>query len=629
MSYIRTLLGKLGFEVDSKPLEQFNEEIDGTSEKMEDAGDASEGLLGRMAKLNQAWELAAKLGGAVLGTLKDLAFSTASHAAGVADAAAQIGVETRELQRLHFALEMSGGQAESVNKAILEQNKLMREGAANAASPFVKALEEIGLKLETVQNLGAEERCGRIGESLAQVNDKGRQAALSLALFGGEGSKILPLALEGRSGIAALGDEAERLGYVLGDDVVAAGSELDDSLQKTQILINGIKNDIGASLMPTVTELVSELSEWIKENRELIASNVKGFIEGLISAGQTLAPIVKTVAGAVSTLISALGGAENATGPLIAGLGGVRIALMACLGPWGLVAAAALAAGVAIVGAMQDSEKSILATERAAKRLQGTLDFEEGLKGKSSAELRTMLDELETKRKQLNTIQEDVRGKSPERIKELEAERAKDQAEIKKRQEILGRVLGKSIAKDANAQYGNLVQRDDAGVGVTGETSGLRLVSSEENKQIQEGEAISDREELKYLRRKGRKSASDRARILELQDKLGEKPTAGGGGKGKKAEEKKRTAEEIIGIGKGGISDAFAAAEAPSSGPKVNNFYITISPTNNIGPFTVPEYARGNSEQFGRHAGRQVADALHDQNVETASYFTTSRSGAR
>ena len=93
MSYIRTLLGKLGFEVDSKPLEQFNEEIAGTSEKMEDAGDASEGLLGRMAKLNQAWELAAKLGGAVLGTLKDLAFSPASHAAGVADAAAQIGVE--------------------------------------------------------------------------------------------------------------------------------------------------------------------------------------------------------------------------------------------------------------------------------------------------------------------------------------------------------------------------------------------------------------------------------------------------------------------------------------------------------------------------------------------------------
>lgn len=628
MSYIRTLLGKLGFEVDSKPLEQFNEGIDDSAEKMEDAGEASEGLLGRMAKLNQAWELAAKVGGAVLGTLKDLAFSTASHAAGVADAAAQIGVETRELQRLHYALEMSGGQAESVNKAILEQNKLMREGATNAATPFVKALEEIGLKLETVQNLGAEDRFGRIGESLAQVQDKGRQAALSLALFGGEGSKILPLALEGRSGIAALGDEAERLGYVLGDDVVAAGSALDDSLQKTQILINGIKNDIGAALMPTVTELVSELSEWIKENRELIASNVKGFIEGLISAGQALAPIVKTVASAVSTLIGALGGAENATGPLIAGLGGVRLALMACLGPWGLVAAAALAAGVAIVGAMQDSEKSILSTERAAKRLQGTLDFEEGLKGKSSAELRTMLDELETKRKQLNTIQEDVRGKSPERIRELEAEREKDQAEIKKRQEILGRVLGKSIAKDANAQYGNLVQRDDAGVGVTGERSGLRLVSAEENKQIQEGEAISDREELKYLRSKGKKTAANRARILELQDKLGEKPTAGGGGKAKK-EEKKRTAEEIIGIGKGGISDAFSAAEAPSSGPKVNNWYITISPTNNIGPFTVPEYARGNSEQFGRHAGRQVADALRDQNVETASYFTTSRSGAR
>jgi hypothetical protein len=630
---IRSLLARLGVETDTKPIEEFDDAIDGAKEGMEDAGESAGGLMGRLANLNQVWDLAAKAASVVGGVVKDLTTAVAEHGAAVSDAASQVGLGTTALQRLQYAGEMTGSSAETVTKVLQEQGKMMRETAANSATPFGKALEEIGLKLSTLENMDAGDRIGRIGEALSRVEDKGKQAALSLALFGGEGPKVLALALEGRAGIAALGDEAERLGFVLGEEVVEQGAALDDMLVQLSVMIQGVKNDIGAALMPTIAELVGDLSTWIKANKDLIRDNVKGFIEGVIDAGKALAPILKTAIDVMSGFINLLGGAEKAIGPLVAGLGTLKIALMAALGPWGLVAAAAVAAGVAIVGAMKDSENSILATERAAKRLQETLDFEEQIKGKSAKELRGMLDELEAKKKRLDTIQEDVRGLSPKRIKELEAERALDQAEIKKRQEILGRVLGKKIAEEVNADEKKYAYVDDAarGAGEFG-GSGQRRITAEDAKLIAEGEKISDEEELRALRRKRRKSEGDKARIAELEGKhpdLAAKPGAGGGKKA--AGPKQKTADELVlaasGRDPGGVLGATAA---PGTGTTVNNVNVWIQPTNNIGPFTIPADAASNGEGYGRAAGGQVSDALQRQNEEWATYLASgTRSGRK
>lgn len=624
---IRSLLARLGVETDTKPIEEFDDAIDGAKEGMEDAGETAGGLMGKLANLNQVWDLAAKAASVVGGVVKDLTTAVAEHGAAVSDAASQVGLGTTALQRLQYAGEMTGSSAETVTKVLQEQGKMMRETAQNSATPFGKALEEIGLKLSTLENMDAGDRIGRIGEALSHVEDKGRQAALSLALFGGEGPKVLALALEGQIGIRQLGDEAERLGFVLGEEVVEQGAALDDMLVQLSVMIQGVKNDIGAALMPTIAELVGDLSTWIKANKDLIRDNVKGFIEGLIDAGKSLAPILKTAIDVMSGFINMLGGAEKAIGPLVAGLGTLKIALMAALGPWGLVAAAAVAAGVAIVGAMKDSENSILATERAAKRLQETLDFEEQIKGKSAKELRGMLDELEAKKKRLDTIQEDVRGLSPKRIKELEAERALDQAEIKKRQEILGRVLGKKIAEEVNADAKGYTTVDDAQTG-----SGQRRITTEDAKLIAEGEKISDEEELRALRRKRRKSEGDKARIAELEGKHPDLAAKGGGGGGKKAAgPKQKTADELVlaasGRDPGGVLGATAA---PGTGTTVNNVNVWIQPTNNIGPFTIPADAATTGDGYGRAAGGQVSDALQRQNEEWATYLASgTRSGRK
>lgn len=614
MSYVRTLLAKLGFEVDDAPLERFNREIDESKGLLEDVRSRAGSLIEKLANLNQVWELTTKVASTAWGVLKGLTLEVSAAGNAINDTSQQIGVGTTELQRLQFAAESTGSSAATMNKVLLEQQKLMRETRMNAATPFGKALEEIGLKLEEIDRLPAEQRLGKIGEALSWVTDDGRKAALSLALFGGEGAKMLPTIAGGTKALKEMGDEGERLGYVMDEKTIASSAELEGTIKSLQQTVQGIKNEIASALMPTIAKLAGELKVWIQQNRELIRDNIKGFIEGLISAGKSLAPIVTTAAGAVKTLIEALGGAEKAIGPVTLGLGAMRVATMAALGPWGLLAGAAVTAGAAIYNAMTDAQKSIESTERAAKRLKQTLEFERGFEGKSSSELRQMKADIDKSRRDNRFVRENVRGLTPKQIMALNEERKLDVEELDKREAALDAAIAaaEKIEGEQSRLRGEQILREQA---------------EADAKREKESQEIADREELRYLRRKRGKTREQIARIKELEKELGETPRSGGG---KKAEagDKQKSADELVlaasGRSAGGVLGATAA---PSLGTTVNNVSIYFQPNNTIGPFTLPPYALGNPESFGRAAGEQTAGALDAQNRELAAYLQNPRSG--
>lgn len=606
MSFIRELAAKLGFQVDLDPLERFNDEIDDSKSALESMKERAAGVMDQLAKLNQVWELTSKVASTAWGVLKDFTITAAESGAKIADTSAQLGINSTALQRLQYAAEATGSSADTMNKALLEQEKLIRE-SAKGATPFSEALKQIGLRVEDLKNMSPEERFGRIGDALYSVRDQGERAAISLALFGGEGSKILPLALEGSAGIKALGDEAERLGMVLGEDLVEAGADFDQSVKQMQGMVQGIKNDIGAALMPTITSLVKEVGAWIKENRELIKENVKGFIGGLIEAGKTLAPIITTAASAASGLVNALGGIGNVTAPAIAGLGALKIATLAAAGPWGILAGAAVAAGVAIVGAMTKSEKKIGDVERASQRLAKSLDFEKGLEGKTTADLKRMKDELARERQQNRFVRENVVGLTPKQIMALNEERKLDVENIDEREAKLDAAL--KAAEDAEAEEAKIKAAEEA-----------KKQADADAKVDEENQAIADKVEYDYLRGKKNKTKDQKARMAELQKKLGISPKSGGAKK-----EEGKTADELVlaasGRSAGGV---LGATSAPGLGTTVNNISIDYSQDNKF-TFQLPYTAQRSPQDFARDSGLMIADKLTEQNEQLAAYLNAGK----
>jgi hypothetical protein len=616
MSYVRTLLAKLGFEVDTGPLDEFNEGIDDSKSLLDQVKGRAGGLMDQLAKLNQVWELSSKVAGTAWSVLKGLTLEVSATGNAISDTSQQIGVGTTMLQRLQFAAESTGSSAETMTKVLQEQQKQLRETELNGATPFGKALDELGLKLADVQAMTAEQRLGVLGEHLAKVGDAGRRTALSLALFGSEGAKMLPTVIGGTEALRAMGDEGERLGYVMSEETIGSAAELEATFKGVSQTVQGVKNDIAAALMPTIAKLAGEMSAWISQNKKLIAENVKGFIDGMISAGKTLGPVIMTAAKAVMGLVDALGGADKVIGPVTAGLGAMKLAAMASLGPWGLLAGAAVTAGVAIVNWMGKATKSTLDANRAAMRLTETLRFEAHLEEMSIQDLEKKKAEIAAARERNKVLQGDVRGLSPKEILRREAERKADIEMLENNEQALEKVLGRKKGETKRASDSKYAEAADA-----------RKAADDKAREEQDkaSQGIADTEELRYLRRKKGKTKADRERIKEL-----EKATGSTGGGARKGGDKQASADELVlaasGREGGGI---LGATQAPGAGTTVNNINITLAPVNHIGPFTIPPYAITNAESFGRSAGATAAAELDRQNAEAGAYFSTGRSGKR
>lgn len=233
-------------------------------------------------------------------------------------------------------------------------------------------------------------------------------------------------------------------------------------------------------------------AEWIKKNKELIRGRLKEWLGNIRSTAKTLWPIIKGLAEAVLFLVDGISKIGVGVGPALVGLAALRTAVIAATGPWGLLAAAAIAAGLAIANAMADAEKRTESLGRSAARAAKKSRYKGAFEGKSVGELHAMKGEIEAERRAGRTIREDVRGMSPAKIKRLERERQLDEAARQEREAMLDEAISK--------------RRDEVLTKQADHEKELQKKNQEYEDGIDaESQKISDKEELRALRKRAKK----------------------------------------------------------------------------------------------------------------------------
>lgn len=292
-------------------------------------------------------------------------------------------------------------------------------------------------------------------------------------------------------------------------------------------------------------EAAKSTAKWIKENKDLIRVKVREFLDNVRKAAKTLWPVIEGLGKLVLKLLDGFNSVAGGTGPLIAGLYSLRTAIIAATGPWGLLAAAAVAAGLAIVGAMEDATKRTESLGRAAARIAKQGSFEATLKGKSTTELHAMRDSVRKEIAAARTIKEDVRGMSPAAIKRLERERQLDlQAALKKE-----KTLNEAIITRVNE--GNKKRQEE-------EEQKRKEEAANDAAYEADAQRIADKEELRDLRRrhkKGKLSDAEIDRMRELEKVVGRYTPKGGG---KKPKKEKSLLDLVTGAKAGGGESAAA-----------------------------------------------------------------------
>lgn len=186
-------------------------------------------------------------------------------AADLTDTADRIGVGVEALQRWRFAAEEAGVSVESFQSNLEKLNGMVGAFKAGIGDGRLKPIfEELGITKAQLANVeNAEQMMMLLADTLGQVKDRAVQVRLARGL-GVEDS--LPILRLGSDRVRELGDEAERLGLVVGKDVVKALDDADRKLEIAQqridtsmrLAVAGLADDF-ASLVTSIANVVQWL----------------------------------------------------------------------------------------------------------------------------------------------------------------------------------------------------------------------------------------------------------------------------------------------------------------------------------------------------------------------------------
>jgi hypothetical protein len=304
--------------------------------------------------------------GAASAAIFGLANSTATLGDDVGKTADRLGVGIGALQEYRYAAERTGIGAAAMDSAFESMNRNIGD-ASMGMGRAGRVFDQLGLSLEELSGMAVEDRFEAIAGALGDMEDQTQAAALSQRLFGQDMSNLTRLSAEQRR---TMRQDGRNLGFVLDDRTVRAAEAFRDAMLNAGLALQGMRNTIGAELMPIVGKAMTGLTVWLGENRKTVQDFAQRFAAGLRDVVPVIGQIVSglaDVAGHVGRGITRLaefvGGWDKlgaVVGTLFAGraiasvlafgvaLGKLGVAAVALAAP---VVLPAIATGIGLIGA--------------------------------------------------------------------------------------------------------------------------------------------------------------------------------------------------------------------------------------------------------------------------------------
>ena len=245
-----------------------NKAIDETGEKAE----SFSSKLGNGIKTAAKWGTAIVAGAstAVAGLAK-FAQSSAATADNIDKMSQKIGISREAYQELDFICSQSGTSVDSLQMGMKSLLTAM-DGAVSGTESNIAQFERLGVTVTDANgNLRSQEEVmWDVMAALQSMDNQAEKARLANELFGRSGSELMPL-LNGEAGsIEAMKEQAHELGLVLGDELVDNGVVLTDTLDQTKRAFSSIVTQLGGSLMPILTKVLTYIQKSLPSINALV-----------------------------------------------------------------------------------------------------------------------------------------------------------------------------------------------------------------------------------------------------------------------------------------------------------------------------------------------------------------------
>lgn len=247
---------------------------------------------------------------AVTTAIAALAVKTVDYMGDIDDNAQRVGMSTEAYQKWAYAMQLAGGDANTLQIVMRELTTFTNELSAGQGDALL-TLQKLGIGYEDFMALPVDQQLQAIIEGLQSMEDQTDKTALAQELFGNRAyQQLMPILNQEKGYVDDLFESMEDLGLVIGDDVVKAGAALGDKLDQLKLTFKTVGASIMSDLFPQI---------------ELVVEGLTGMATGAEGAGDKF---VEGIVGIVDKLVSALPSLIEIAGNLLVEvLGGIISAL--------------------------------------------------------------------------------------------------------------------------------------------------------------------------------------------------------------------------------------------------------------------------------------------------------------
>lgn len=261
----------------------------------------------------------------------------------------RLGLSTTAFQELSYAASRADVDQQQFTNAMDKFNKGIGEAAAGSGEAFV-GFNALGISIRDASGRvrSMDELLPEVADKLGDIQSESVRAAVASKLFGREGAKLNGIFKEGSKGLAALREEARRVGAVMTPEQIAAAEAFDDGMKSVGATLLMVRNVIGAALAPKLVELGAKLQQYILGNQDKIAAfanafadRLPGILSALINLFSMLGAVLRPIVGLVTWLADTFGETAVILGALAAYFAPALVSLFSFASALGSVAMAA------------------------------------------------------------------------------------------------------------------------------------------------------------------------------------------------------------------------------------------------------------------------------------------------
>jgi len=276
-------------------------------------GEAEKAGTAAGSKLSTALGSAAKVGGVALAGIAT-AFvgvttsvingtkATAEYGDNIDKMSQKLGVSAEFYQEWDAVLQHSGTSMDSMSATF----KKLATASQSASADQEAAFNALGLSMEQVSSMSTEELFSSVITGLQGMEEGTERTALATELLGKGAMEMGALLNTSAEDTQGMIDTVHELGGVMSDEAVKNAAAFQDSLQNLQTSFGGLKNNLMAEFLPSITTVMDGLAKLASGDDSGLALLKEGIVQFLANIKAMIPDLLDIAAELLLTFVDAI-----------------------------------------------------------------------------------------------------------------------------------------------------------------------------------------------------------------------------------------------------------------------------------------------------------------------------------